>query len=121
MTGEVVRAMWLDSLDRLDSRASNPPDLRRRLKALAADAAAALGRDLMASLGLDEDAVWRTETGRDERGWTRPERERFLMWKGTGGSVKDASEVWARETRREFVRRLIADGRLGRGDEVMVR
>lgn len=112
--------MW-DSVDRLDPRVGLGGDLRRRLAGMSATVARAMDRAAMAALGLDEDGIWRTETGRDEDGWTRAERERWALWKATGGSVPDAAEAWRRETRREFVRRLIAEGRLGRGDEVMAR
>ena len=63
----------------------------------------------------DEDDAWRAETRRDEGGWTTNERARFLFWRGRGNNARDAQEAWTRETRREYVRRLIAAGRIGEG------
>lgn len=113
--------VFTDAIDRLDPRADLPSAARSRLRALAAGAAAILWNDLLANLGFDEDAAWRADADRDEKGWTAAELERFVLWKFMGGNVETARAEWTRVTRCEFVRHLIADGRMGVGDEVTSR
>ena len=69
-------------------------------------------RELLALLGLDEDANWRTETGRDERGFLPDEWNRFEIWRSNKRDVVAAREAWTWATRATFVRHLIAQRRL---------
>lgn len=105
-----------DSADNMDPRASLPPAERSRLRQMAADVARTVLADLLATLGMDEDARWRLETDRSEHGWTAAERRRFTIWLGTGQNASDARTAWTNTTRLEFLRVLLADGRIGSGD-----
>ena len=109
------------SREAFDPRAGLPADERTRLRRMAGDAARAAWASLMATLELDEDAAWRAETGRDERGWTGDERARFALWQITGADLVAARAAWRFETRLRFAGFLVETGRIGRGDEVTAR
>lgn len=113
--------MFIDDRDQLDPRAMLPTDDRAWLRGRTRAMLEIFQRDLLAALGLDEHAVWCLETGRDRHGWLPAERERFQLWKATGGGVEAARSAWVELTRRDFVRHLIADRRIGVGDGVVSR
>lgn len=107
--------------DRLSSRLSLAPADRAWLRRTPPTVLAGYARKLMALLGLDEDAVWRMETGRTEAGWLPVEYDRFVVWKAHGGNIATATEDWTHLTRSAFLRHLIAGGQVGLGDEVVSR
>ena len=105
--------------DRFDPRAGLPNAEHQRLLAMAGSVARRLYRELLANLGIDDDAVWRAETDRDAKGWTADERERFTLI-GVAGSPEEAQTALTVFRRQNFARWLVDHQRIGAGDEVRV-
>jgi hypothetical protein len=113
--------MFIDDRDQMDPRATLTAEDRAWLRRSTPALLAKMQDDLMVALGLDEDARWLAETGRNSQGFTPNEWDRFVVWKTNGGDVQAAQQEWTSLTRGIFVKRLISGGRIGLGDEVMTR
>lgn len=116
-SGADTMISFADNADQLDSRSGLTRDERTRLQQMPEQTSMQAYRALLDELLLDDDHDWRTDTGRDARGWTAAELQRFELWNATGWSVSDAWNA----VRFGFGLHLVKTGRIGDGDEVLAR